>query len=134
MTTAAPARPSPDVSAFSTLRAVASRLMLPAILLIPIILYLPYHEEPFEGDEGAYGTIAQQMLNGALPYRDLFDHKPPLVYVWYAACFLLFGENIVAPRIAAAAVWSATTFLVFLQAKMLLTQRQAYIASFVFAM
>src|SRR5690349_12406216 len=115
MTTAAPARPSSDVPAFSTLRAIASRLMLPAILIIPILLFVPFLKEPFEGDEGAYGTIAQQMLHGALPYRDLFDHKPPLIYVWYAASFLLFGENIIAPRIAAAAVWSVTTLLVFIQ-------------------
>jgi hypothetical protein len=108
--------------------------MLPAILLIPVLLYLPFLQEPFEGDEGAYGTIAQGLLNGQLPYRDLFDHKPPLVYVWYAASFLLFGENIVAPRIAAAAVWSVTTLLVFIQAKLILTKRQAYIASFLFAM
>src|SRR5512138_2100097 len=134
MTTAAPARPSSDLPALSTFRAIASRLMLPAIVLIPVLLNLPFFEEPFEGDEGAYGTIAQQMLHGALPYRDLFDHKPPLIYVWYAVSFLLFGENIIAPRIAAAAVWSATTLLVYFQAKLLLTKRQALIAAFLFAM
>jgi 4-amino-4-deoxy-L-arabinose transferase-like glycosyltransferase len=134
MTTAAPAQRRSETSTADTIRTIAARLALPAILLIPILLYLPFLQEPFEGDEGAHGTIAQQMMHGSLPYRDLFDHKPPLIYVWYAASFLLFGENIVAPRIAAALVWSATTFLVFLQAKMILTKRQAYIASFLFAM
>ena len=60
------------------------------------------------------------MLHGYLPYRDIFDHKPPLIYVWYAASFLLFGQNIVAPRILAALTWSATTFLVYVQGKLLL--------------
>ena len=134
MTTAAPAQRRSETSTFDTLRTIAARLTLPAILLIPILLYLPFLQEPFEGDEGAYGTIAQQMMHGALPYRDLFDHKPPLIYVWYAISFLLFGENIVAPRIVAAVVWSASTFLVYFQAKLILTKRQALIASFLFAM
>ena len=32
---------------------------------------------PLERDEGEYAYIAQQWLQGALPYRDSFDQKPP---------------------------------------------------------
>jgi 4-amino-4-deoxy-L-arabinose transferase-like glycosyltransferase len=133
MTTAAPAQRTPALSSLSNLRAIATRLALPALLLLPVLLYLPFLNEPFERDEGAYATIAQNLLHGAVPYRDLFDHKPPLTYLWYAASFLLFGENIAAPRIAAALVWSATSLLVYFEARLLFARRTAVIAAGVFS-
>lgn len=35
---------------------------------------------PVTRDEGAYLTIGRQVLHGAMPYRDLFDHKGPALY------------------------------------------------------
>ena len=81
--------------------------------MLPFLLAVPFLAEPFEKDEGTYATVARGLLDGRLPYRDLFDHKPPMVYVWYAVSFLLFGENVWAPRILAALSWSATTALVW---------------------
>lgn len=60
-------------------------IILPVALaaLIAILLRLPVLGLPLERDEGAYGLIAASWLKGALPYRDLFDHKPPLIYFLY---------------------------------------------------
>src|SRR5581483_4911341 len=132
MTTATAERRPRAASLTTLLRGLGGRLLLAAIVCMPILLFAPFFTEPFEGDEGAYGTIAQQMLHGYLPYRDIFDHKPPLVYVWYAVSFLIFGQNIIAPRILAALSWSATTMLVYVQGKLLLGRRQALIAAAVF--
>lgn len=44
----------------------------------------PLHGLPLERDEGAYATIAVRWLAGDALYRDLFDHKPPLVYAVFA--------------------------------------------------
>lgn len=35
---------------------------------------------PVTRDEGAYLAIGRQVLHGAIPYRDLFDHKGPALY------------------------------------------------------
>jgi hypothetical protein len=88
---------------------------------------------PFERDEGVYATIAQGLLEGKVPYRDLFDNKPPLVYGWYAFSFLLFGESVVAPRIVAALLLSVTTLSLFGQARMVFPRAVAYLAAGVFA-
>jgi len=108
----------------------------PIILLcaLPVLLYLPILASPFERDEGVYATIAQGLLAGDVPYRDLFDNKPPLVYGWYALSFLLFGEDVVAPRILAALLLSATTCAVFGQARALFSRRLAYAAAGLFAL
>ena len=110
----------------------------PAVLLIllcalPVLLFLPFLQEPFERDEGIYATIAQGLFDGKIPYRDYFEFKPPLVYGWYALGFLIFGEGVVAPRIMAALCLATTTLLVFLAGRLLLTARQAYFAAAVFA-
>lgn len=102
------------------------------LCLLPILLYLPFLGTPFERDEGVYATIAQGLLDGHMPYRDLFDNKPPLVYGWYAFSFMLFGETVVAPRIVAAVLLSLTTLSVFGHARMLFPKRVAYFAAALF--
>ncbi len=61
------------------------------------------HSGPF-GDEGSYCTIAQGIVDGALPYRDYFNEKPPVQYFWTALVFSLFGSGIDSSRIAASAM------------------------------
>jgi len=130
----------PRVASFADVPSLRSRLaessgtlLLLAICLLPVLLYLPFLTEPFDRDEGAYATIAQAVLRGELPYRDYFDHKPPLIYGWFAASFQLFGETVVAPRLMAALVWSATALVVFAEANLLFTRRTAYWAAGIFA-
>jgi 4-amino-4-deoxy-L-arabinose transferase-like glycosyltransferase len=115
--------------------ALDRRCILLILLLsaVPVVLYLPFLEEPFERDEGIYATIAQGLFDGKLPYRDYFEFKPPLVYGWYALSLWVFGEDVVAPRVMAALCLAATTVLVFLAGRLLLTARQAWFAAAAFA-
>jgi len=114
-------------------RMLVDKLPLIILCLLPILLYFPFMGAPFERDEGAYATIAQGLLDGKVPYRDLFDNKPPLVYGWYAFSFLLFGESVIAPRIIAAVLLSLTTLSVFTQTRMMFPRGVAYIAAAIFA-
>ena len=40
---------------------------------------------PLARDEGAYAYIGANLTSGIVPYRDAFDHKPPGIYLFYAA-------------------------------------------------
>lgn len=104
------------------------------LLSVPILLYLPFLGTPFERDEGVYATIAQGVLDGKVPYRDLFDNKPPLVYGWYAISFLVFGESVVAPRLVAAVFLSLTAVALYQQARLVLPRPAAWIGAFLFAL
>lgn len=109
--------------------------LLPIVLAaLPLVLYLPALDNPFERDEGVYATIAQGLLEGLVPYRDLFDNKPPLVYAWYALGFVLFGESVVAPRLIAALLLSLTTLAVYGEARLLFAKGVAYVATGLFAL
>ncbi len=61
--------------------------------LCALIFFLRLHtyEEPLERDATIYAVIAHEMLNGKTLYTDLWDHKPPAIYVTYAAAELIAG-------------------------------------------
>lgn len=61
-------------------------------------LRAPLHQMPLERDEGAYAVIAERWLAGDTLYRELFDHKPPLVYAVFALAALIPGDPVVAIR------------------------------------
>ena len=107
--------------------------LIAAVSLIPALLYLPFVNEPLFGDEAVYSTVALGLLDGQLPYRDLFDNKPPLLYGWFALSFLLFGEEAYAPRLIVAAALSGTAALVHAQARLLFSRGLAFAASGAFA-
>ncbi len=50
-----------------------------------ILLRIPSLIEPYwYGDEGIYAVIGHSLRNGSLLYRDIWDNKPPLLYLIYA--------------------------------------------------
>jgi hypothetical protein len=50
-----------------------------------VILRLPTLIEPYwYGDEGIYQVVAHALLSGRTLYKDIWDNKPPLLYVLYA--------------------------------------------------
>ena len=53
----------------------------------------PLLSVPLERDEGGYAYIAQRMLAGEVPYRDVFDQKPPGVFVAYLLAFAVAGPT-----------------------------------------
>ena len=116
-------------------RSLGAAAALAVIAALPVLLYLPFMDEPLYVDEGVYGSIARGLLDGQIPYRDLFDNKPPLHYLWYALSFGLFGDTAVAPRLLAALALSGTTLLVFAQARLMLSRpAAAYVAATAFAL
>ncbi len=81
----------------------SSLVMVPIAItcsLAIIILFLNGFIEVIDQDETMYALVAKSLLNGSLPYQDVFDHKPLGIYYLYAAFFLVFGVNFFAIRIA----------------------------------
>jgi 4-amino-4-deoxy-L-arabinose transferase-like glycosyltransferase len=61
--------------------------------LCALIFFLRLHtySEPLERDVTIYAVIAHEMLDGRALYSDLWDHKPPAIYVTYATSELIAG-------------------------------------------
>ncbi len=64
---------------------------------------------PFGRDQGLYYYVGREWaLHGSIPYRDVFDHKTPGIYILHAAMVVLFGDVLWGIRIAelACVVWA----------------------------
>jgi hypothetical protein len=71
-----------------------------ACAALAMLLGAPSLWFPLGRDQGLFFYVAREwMLRGQLLYRDVWDHKPPLVYLIYMASMGLFGVHPWAIRI-----------------------------------
>jgi hypothetical protein len=53
----------------------------------------------FGRDQGIYALVGAGILEGKIPYRDLWDFKPPGIFFVYALAQGIFGKSMLAPRL-----------------------------------
>jgi hypothetical protein len=53
----------------------------------------------FGRDQGIYALVGAGILDGKVPYRDLWDFKPPGIFFVYALAQGIFGKTMLAPRL-----------------------------------
>lgn len=72
----------------------------PVLVLIAVIvmLALPTLTYPLGRDQGEFATIGRGLLQGRIPYRDLWNPKPPAVFYLYAGAMNLLGQSTTALR------------------------------------
>ena len=108
-----------------------------AVLLVAFVLLLrlpTLFEPPYFGDEGIFAAVASRLLGGERLYADVWDNKPPLIYLVYAAVLQVFGPSIVALRLVGT-IWAAgTTLLVLALARRVASPRSAAMAAVAFAL
>jgi hypothetical protein len=75
------------VRRLTTIGSVLAVLACGAVLRVPT-----FGQRLLSDDEAIYAATAVAMRNGDLLYRDVVDHKPPLIYHVYQAGFALFGD------------------------------------------
>jgi hypothetical protein len=81
-------------------RAFARRVdwLLVALLVVVTLLALPILTYPLGRDQGEFATIGRGILDGHIPYRELWNPKPPAVFYVYALAMRLFGRTVPALR------------------------------------
>src|SRR5262249_53960895 len=91
-----------------------SRWVNVVIIALVVILRSPtLLPSMYISDEGYYGTIANDMLDGGTVYRTAVDTKPPGMYYIYAGVFQVAGRNnLLAVHILAILVVAATALVV----------------------
>ena len=64
-----------------------------AVFALGALLRMPAFSRPLlSDDEAIYATTADGLMRGGLLYRDVVDHKPPLIYHIYQAGFGALGH------------------------------------------
>ncbi len=93
---------------------ITSGLGVPALLLvIAIVLRAPQFGNPVAGfDEQLYLLIGERMWQGAVPYLDLWDRKPPGLFMFFAA-MSAFGNGLLVSQLVATLFATATAWIVY---------------------
>lgn len=88
---------------------------------------------PLERDEGEYAYAGQMILDGSLPYAEVYNMKLPGIYFAYAGIEALFGHTHQAVHIGLACVNILTIILLFFLGRNLIDPLAGLIASACFA-
>jgi len=68
-------------------------IALAALSIFLLVARLPAYHEPVDWDVGTYSVIANELLHGERLYADVWDVKPPAIFVTYAFAQLIAGEG-----------------------------------------
>jgi hypothetical protein len=99
------------------------------ITLVFVLLRIPSLSEPeWYGDEGIYQVVGMALAQGRLLYQEIWDNKPPLLYVLYA----LFNGDLFSLKFLSLVFGAFSVVVFFLLAKQLFKDKRAIIASSVF--
>lgn len=109
-------------------RSLSDRVAVAGLLGSAFFLRLPVMWQALDRDLATYATIGAWMWRGALPYRDLFDHKQPLAYSVYWLISAVAPTSTSAIRLAAALVAGLTAVIVFLCCRSLIGRPRALLA------
>lgn len=91
--------------------------MVFGVFALGVVLRLPAFARPLlSDDEAIYATTADALMRGDRLYRDVVDHKPPLIYHVYQAGFAALGryQTHGAHVLVVVAVLLTAMFLLFL--------------------
>ena len=90
-------------------------LIAVCLLFLCVLTRLPfYFVDVIDWDESTFILMGQLLLDGHLPYLELWDLKPPLAFVAYAAFIATLGKNVLAIRLAGTVCVFVTSWLVYL--------------------
>ena len=95
----------------------------------------PYLHFPFTENEGMYACAAQQMVDfGSKLYRDVWDHKPPLLFAHAILIRWFFGISEISFHLYVVFVHCLNAFLLFgLTRKLNWDEKSGWLSSFFYA-
>jgi hypothetical protein len=96
------------------------------IIIFSILFFLfsyPFIFIPFGNDQAIFAYIGKIINNGAMPYRDAWDLKPPVIYYLYSLGLKIFGSSMMSLRIFDFAYFSSTLFAIYLLGSLLFNKR-----------
>ncbi len=114
--------------------ATAPRVRRPTVWLLALAaLLLGWRVlEPLGRDQSVFYVLGREAWHGRLPYRDLFEHKPPGILLIYAFAALLDGADGWAISVLDTVAAGLTAALLFDFVSRLRDRRAAWLAAFVY--
>jgi 4-amino-4-deoxy-L-arabinose transferase-like glycosyltransferase len=121
-----------ETSSMNSRFSSSTLVLLVAVLVLTWFLRVNFWDQPLQMDEGVYGYVAWSMSQGAVPYKDIYDHKPPGIYLLYRLAFLLFHPTALSIKVFATIYTLGTVVALFFLAKNLAGNTVGYLAALLF--
>jgi len=87
-------------------------------VLVTLLWRVPsLFDPPWVNDEGTYFAVAQAMSHGYHLYQDVWENKPPALYLVYMAVYHLAGPSLLVIRVLSALAVCGLVLLTFLIAR-----------------
>ncbi len=84
------------------------------LALLSVALRFPFFFRDYiDRDESTFILMAQSWVEGHLPYTQLWDLKPPLVFLFFSAIIYLFGKSFIAIRLFGALAVAVISFYTY---------------------
>ncbi|KPM32886.1 Hypothetical protein I595_1313 [Croceitalea dokdonensis DOKDO 023] len=72
-----------------------------------------FFRDYIDRDESTFIVMAQSWVDGHLPYTELWDLKPPVAFLFFAAIIYLFGKSFIAIRIGGVILVAITAIFTY---------------------
>ncbi|MDZ4860906.1 MAG: glycosyltransferase family 39 protein [Candidatus Hydrogenedentes bacterium] len=109
-------------------------VVLCAVILIIGLVRLRLAGAPLERDEGEYAYAGQLMLQGVLPFVEMYNMKMPGIYAAYAVVLAVFGQSAVGVHLGLLLVNFASIVMLYFLARRYFSTQFAVIASGTFGL
>lgn len=83
-------------------------------------------------DVGVFAYIGERILHGEMPYRDMWDHKSPLLYYVFALLFGVFGTNLTIIAVTETIWITVTAFFIYKVARKHVSEIPAICSAIIF--
>ena len=80
-------------------------------------------------DQNIFYTLGRGILDGRVPYRDLFEHKGPLIYFFHAFAALIDRHSFIGIYLLEVIFFTVTLFFMLKTARLFTGERSAYITT-----
>jgi 4-amino-4-deoxy-L-arabinose transferase-like glycosyltransferase len=111
---------------------LSSSIWLVAILGLTWLLRMKFWGQPLIMDEGLHAYMGWGMLQGLVPFKDMYNTKPPGIYVLHSLLFLLVEPTALNIKVFATIYTLGTVLAVFFVARKLAGERAGLFAALLF--
>jgi len=84
-------------------------------------------------DPHIYFSIGKGMFNGEVPYRDLFDHKGPLIYFIYGVGYLISNASFLGVYIIESCFWFISLLYAYKLARLFLDKPYSFVIALLYS-
>ncbi len=88
-------------------------LLLGFFIVTILFRFWTFFQSGLDWDESLYMLVSQSMLDGKIPYVEVWDNKPVGIYLLYLLSFSIFGKSVFAIRFLSCIAVAVTSYILY---------------------